>query len=187
MKNSKDICICLLISVLMFSLGGCGRAKKRTHPRVVIVGLDGAGWEHIDPLIAQGRLPLFKKLKEQSAWGTLRTTTPAKSPIIWTSIATGKTTVKHGIDDFRGKKKSGVTGKRLIFNSTDIQQPLIWEMLSASNRRSVLVNWYLSFPPQPIHGVNVSDYYRMRAFQQRDSKQGQVDNTVYPPSLAADF
>ncbi len=183
----KNAAFCLLISIWVFSLGGCGGAKKRTHPRVVIVGLDGAGWEHIDPLIAQGRLPLFKKLKEQSAWGTLRTTTPAKSPIIWTSIATGKTTAKHGIDDFRSKKRSMATGKYQIFNSTDIRQPLIWEMLGAGNRRSVLVNWYLSFPPQPLNGVNVSDYYRMRAFQHRDDKQGKVDNTVYPPSLAADF
>ncbi|HNX99042.1 MAG TPA: alkaline phosphatase family protein, partial [Candidatus Aminicenantes bacterium] len=68
-----------------------GEPAPGTRPVVVLVGLDGADWSLIDPLIDQGKLPLFKELKEKGAWGTLRTATPAKSPVIWTSIATGKT------------------------------------------------------------------------------------------------
>jgi len=45
----------------------------------------------------------------------------------------------------------------------------------------------LSYPPQPLNGLNVSDYFRMRAFQPRNTKQGALNDTVYPAARAADF
>ena len=68
--------------------------------KVVVLGFDGASWETIDPLIEKGKLPFLKRLKDESAWGPLTTFKPTKSPVIWTSIATGKTMIKHGILDF---------------------------------------------------------------------------------------
>ena len=166
------------------SKGTC--TLKKDNPLVVILGIDGADWQLIDPLIRKGRLPLFKKLKEECAWGYLRTTVPAKSPIIWTSIATGKSESKHGIDDFVGPFFAK-NGKRLPFLSINIREPLLWDILTAKSLRSVLVNWYLSYPPQPLNGLNVSDYFRMRAFQPRNSQQGLLNDTVYPPARVAEF
>jgi len=185
-----------LISVLLLllpALGlfqtGCRHAEnpaKGRGPRIVILGLDGADWQLIDPLIAKGRLPLFKELKDKHAWGYLRTSTPAKSPIIWTSIATGKTLAKHGIDDFRAKT-ANAQGKFAIFNSMDIRQPLLWDMLGDHGRRSVLVNWYLSYPPRPLNGVNVSDFFRSSAASTRPRERNQLSQTVYPPERAAEL
>ncbi len=182
MKTPK---LLLLIPALAACLISCGNGADR-KPIVVLLGFDGADWHLIDPLIEKGRLPLFKKLKEQGAWGILRTSTPAKSPIIWTSIATGMTKAKHGIEDFRSKKINA-RGKLSMNTALEIRQPPLWEMLDANGRRSVLVNWYLSYPPQPLNGVNVSDYFRMRAFQPRDSKRGRTDDTVFPSARAAEF
>ncbi|MBN2346675.1 MAG: alkaline phosphatase family protein [Candidatus Aminicenantes bacterium] len=176
----------LIVACSLAALCCSPRSGGGNKPTVIMIGLDGASWELIDPLIAKGRLPLFKKLKEQSAWGVLRTSTPAKSPIIWTSIATGKTEAKHGIDDFRSKKPNA-QGKYSVYTALDIRQPLLWDMLDANGRRTVLVNWYLSFPPQPLNGIHVSDYFRMRALQPRDSKKGATDNTVFPAQRASDF
>jgi predicted AlkP superfamily phosphohydrolase/phosphomutase len=179
----------LLLLVLPFAFPACSQktiATKKDKPVVVILGLDGASWELIDPLIAKGRLPLFKELKEKHAWGTLRTSTPAKSPVIWTSIATGKTKAKHGIDDFRSKKMNA-KGKYPICNSLDIREPLLWEMLGAYGRRSILVNWYLSYPPQPLKGVNVSDYFPVSAFSSSAYKSEQLRQSVFPPERAADL
>jgi predicted AlkP superfamily phosphohydrolase/phosphomutase len=179
----------LLIIALLPGFFCCSKGTGGAHaekPVVVILGIDGADWQLIDPLIRKGRLPLFKKLKEQSAWGYLHTSTPAKSPIIWTSIATGKTQAKHGIDDFRPKHKDK-NGKRLPYLSTDIREATLWDILDTKSLRSVLVNWFLSYPPQPLNGLNVSDYFRMRAFQPRNSKQGVLNDTVYPPARAAEF
>jgi hypothetical protein len=186
--NRKSVLMLWLPALLLFHLG-CGRADgpaKGPRPRVVILGLDGADWQLIDPLIKQGRLPLFKELKEKYAWGFLRTSTPARSPVIWTSIATGKTSAKHGIDDFRSKKPNAA-GKFSIFNSMDIRQPLLWDMLGDHGRRSVLVSWYLSFPPLPLNGVNVSDYFRSSAVSARARERSHLSQTVYPPQRSAEL
>lgn len=181
--------ILLPLLVLLSAFPACSRKTAVVggkRPVVVILGFDGANWDLIDPLIAGGRLPLFRKLKKNSAWGTLHTSTPARSPVIWTSIATGKTMAKHGIDDFIPRRPAK-SGNRLPYLSTDIRAATLWEILDAYSLRSVLVNWFLSYPPQPLNGLNVSDYFRMRAFQPRSSKQGALPDTVYPPGRAAEF
>lgn len=179
----------MLLLVLPFTFAACSQKpapEKKDKPVVVILGIDGASWELIDPLIAKGRLPLFKWLKEKYAWGYLRTSTPAKSPIIWTSIATGKTQAKHGIDDFRFKSMDK-NGKRFPFLSTSIREATLWDILDSKSLRSVVVNWFLSYPPQPLNGLNVSDYFRMRALQPRNTMRGLLNDTVYPPARAAEF
>lgn len=183
--------ILLLFLVLPLAFPACSQKeaiKKKDKPVVVILGLDGASWELIDPLIAKGRLPLFKELKEKHAWGYLRTVTPAKSPVIWTSIATGKNKAKHGIEDFRSKIKIiNRKGKYPIASGLDIREPLLWEMLSDRDRRSVLVNWYLSYPPQPFNGVNVSDYFSLSAISSSAAKNKQMRQSVFPPERAAEL
>ncbi len=181
--------VLVLLLLLLSAIPACSRKAAvvgKDRPIVVILGFDGANWDLIDPLIAKGRLPLFRELKENSAWGILRTGTPAKSPIIWTSIATGKTMAKHGIDDFIPQRKNKA-GNRLPYLSTDIQAATLWDIMDSYSLRSVLVNWYLSYPPQPLNGLNVSDYFRMRAFQPRNTKQGALSDTVYPPGRATEF
>ncbi len=157
---------------------------SKGRPVVVLLGLDGADWSLIDPLIAQGRLPLFKEMKETAAWGALRTITPAKSPVVWTTIATGKTRQKHGIDDFR-RSKPNSKGKYPIVSSLDIREPLLWEMLEGRGRRSVLVNWYVSFPPQPFSGMNVSDYFADSVISRSPDREKHLLQSVFPPERAA--
>jgi len=163
-----------------------GEPAPGTRPVVVLVGLDGADWSLIDPLIDQGKLPLFKELKEKGAWGTLRTATPAKSPVIWTSIATGKTKEKHGVVDFRATRTNS-RGRHPLSSSLDIREPMLWEMLGERGRRSVLVNWYLSFPPQPLLGVNVSDFFANSALGSGVTDSRSLRQTVFPPGRAPEF
>jgi len=66
----------------------------------VLLGFDGAAPNLIAPLLAEGRLPAIQRLIDEGAYGTLRSDRPTKSAIIWNSIATGKTMLKHGIIDW---------------------------------------------------------------------------------------
>lgn len=68
--------------------------------RVILLGIDGADWRRIDPLIAQGRLPNFRRLIEGGVRADLKTLQPTWSPIIWNTIATGATEDRHGVHDF---------------------------------------------------------------------------------------
>lgn len=40
--------------------------------KVFVLGLDGATWDVLEPLIQDGWLPNLARLREQGAWGSLR-------------------------------------------------------------------------------------------------------------------
>ncbi|MDP8256071.1 MAG: alkaline phosphatase family protein [Candidatus Alcyoniella australis] len=63
---------------------------------LVILGLDGADWRILEPLIAAGLLPNLERLLAGGAAGVLKTDY-AYSPTSWTTIATGRVPVVHGV------------------------------------------------------------------------------------------
>lgn len=80
-------------------------------PRVVVLALDGADLPRVQELVAAGRLPNFARVIERGAGGRLasiRSDLPFSrkrgagywSPVVWTSIATGKAPATHGVIDF---------------------------------------------------------------------------------------
>ena len=68
--------------------------------RVMLLGLDSADMDIIDEMIRNGDLPAFRRLKEEGATGRLISITPLLSPVIWTTIATGKDPSQHRVLDF---------------------------------------------------------------------------------------
>ena len=52
------------------------------------------------PLIDAGKMPNLARLIEEGICGNIATLQPVLSPILWTSIATGKRAYKHGIHGF---------------------------------------------------------------------------------------
>ena len=79
--------------------GGCGSAERPAP--VLVVGVDGFEWDVALPLLAEGRMPHLAGLMERGAYGLLETSQPTFSPILWTTIATGKQAREHGVDVFR--------------------------------------------------------------------------------------
>src|SRR5881227_4186316 len=71
-----------------------------SHPKVLLIGWDAADWRLIMPLIDAGKMPNFAKLVENGICGNIATLQPVLSPMLWTSIATGKRAYKHGIHGF---------------------------------------------------------------------------------------
>ena len=71
-----------------------GSAPDR--PRAVVIAIDSADWRLIDPLIDAGRMPNLAALRERGSSGPIQTLVDFPlSPVIWTSVATGKTPAKH--------------------------------------------------------------------------------------------
>lgn len=64
---------------------------------LVILGLEGATFSEILPLVAEGRLPAFAELIRTGAYGPLATLTPCPSAAAWASVSTGKLPSGHGI------------------------------------------------------------------------------------------
>ena len=68
--------------------------------RLLLVGWDSADWKIMHPLIDSGRLPGVARLVESGTSGNIATLEPQLSPMLWTSIATGKMAYHHGVPGF---------------------------------------------------------------------------------------
>src|ERR1700675_2994796 len=78
-------------------------------PRVLLIGWDAADWKVIQPLLDAGQMPNLARLIAQGVRGNLATIYPALSPMLWTSIATGKRAYKHGIHGFTEPAEDGLS------------------------------------------------------------------------------
>jgi hypothetical protein len=169
------VTVCLAFVVVRL----VSHARGSRPPRVYVVGLDGATWDIIDPLIARGKLPVFKKLKESGAWARLRTFEPTLSAVVWTSIATGKSMLKHGIVDWTYVNKEKI---QVPYSSSEKRVPSIWEMMDEKGRRSVVLGWFVTDPPDAVKGVMVSDSFAPALYRYFSGKGSPKDfaDTVYP-------
>ena len=93
----KNLALALAL-VLALGLAGCARDPEPN--RVLILGLDGVDPDTVNLLVSEGKLPNFARLKREGAEGRLISEKPLLSPVIWTTIATGKTPDRHGIGGF---------------------------------------------------------------------------------------
>ena len=137
------------------------------NKKLLLIGWDAADWRVIEPMLAAGKLPNLSKLMAEGVHGNNSTLYPVLSPMLWTSIATGKRPFKHGIHGFSEPNPDG-SGVRPITNISRGTRAL-WNMLQLSGKRSVVVGWWPSHPAEPIDGVMVSNHYQ-RALRMRKSE-----------------
>jgi tetratricopeptide (TPR) repeat protein len=146
----------------------------------LLIGWDAADWEIILPLMRAGQMPALLDLYQRGAHGNLTTLTPILSPLLWTSIATGKRADKHGILGFT--EPDPISGGIRPVCSTSRTCKAIWNILTQEGLRTHLVGWFASHPVEPITGINVADVFT------RPSSCGLrpgplPPGSVHPPSL----
>lgn len=125
--------------------------------RLLIVGWDAADWQIADPLMARGRMPVLKALVERGVRAEIKTLEPILSPILWSSVATGKRADKHGILNFVEPNPIG-EGVRIV-SSTSRRTKALWNVMTQAGRRVHVLAWYASHPAEPINGVCISNLY----------------------------
>jgi predicted AlkP superfamily phosphohydrolase/phosphomutase len=119
-------------------------------PKLIVVGLDAATFEVIDPLVEAGDLPNLAGLLDGGARGTLRSTTHPLTPLAWTTMVSGVNAGKHGIWDFSERDASGY-GLRLV-NGSHSRAAALWTRLSAAGRRVGIVNVPFTWPAPEVNG-----------------------------------
>lgn len=112
--------------------------------KVLIYGLDGATWKLIKPLMEAGKLPNLQRLCESGSWGAIRSFEPIFSPIIWTSISSGKTPAKHGISAVQ-------------LNSGLLRCKRVWDILEEKGFSIALYGHLVTWPPRKINGYIIPD------------------------------
>lgn len=135
-------------------LGGCGRSTEPAagrHP-VIVCAIDGAEWRVIRELWRRYQLPVLERLAHEGASGPLATAYGA-SPVIWTTIATGRTPREHGITGFVVPGPEG----DVPVSSTVRRVPALWNIASRAELETAVLGWWASWPAEAIRGVVVSD------------------------------
>ncbi|MBX3743870.1 MAG: alkaline phosphatase family protein [Verrucomicrobiae bacterium] len=127
----------------------------RAVRRVILVGWDGADWRVAEPLIRAGQLPQLGRLVREGVTARLRSLPPYLSPIVWTSMATGKRPHRHGIQGFA--EVHPVTRQIQAVSSRSRRCKAVWNILSEAGLGSHAVGWFASHPAEPLHGVSVSE------------------------------
>ena len=126
--------------------------------KVLLIGWDAADWKLIWPLIAKGQMPALKKLMEKGVYGNMGTMNPPYSPMLWSSVATGKTPDKHGVLGFIEVMPNMKGIRPVTVNSRKVKA--LWNILHHEGYKSNVVGWWPSFPAEPIHGTVVSDKFQ---------------------------
>ncbi len=166
----------LVAGSLILVMGGCSRDPG---PEVWLIGLDGADWDQLDPMIARGELPNLARLREEGASGILLSDMPMISPILWASIATGKTPDVHGITWFM---TDAPDGSKMPISSHERRVRAFWNIASEAGKSCGIVGWWATWPANPINGFLISDYVAWHSFGV--TGRSSVDQgKTWPPDL----
>ena len=127
---------------------------NNTNRRLVVIGLDGATFDLLQPWAEAGELPNLRRLMEQGSWGPLRSVVHPFTAQAWTSMVTGCQQGKHRVFDF-WERDFNTYGFRLL-NASHRALPALWNLLSARGKDVLIVNLPQTYPPEPVRGVMVS-------------------------------
>ena len=170
--------------VVVVAASGCSRSED--HGKIIVLGLDGIDPGVVDLMLSEGKLPSFAKLRQEGAYGPLTSMKPMLSPILWTTIATGKPPSEHHIGHFVAINEA--TGEQLPVTSQMRKVKALWNIFSAADRTVGVVGWWATWPAEQVHGVVASDHTCYH-FLFEEGVTGAADTTgvVYPPELTDDI
>ncbi|HVG06145.1 MAG TPA: alkaline phosphatase family protein [Thermoanaerobaculia bacterium] len=181
-------------------------AVQETGLKVALVGLDGADWRVLRPMIDRGELPAFAGMIENGSTASLSTFPDSNSAVIWTSIYTGALPERHGVLDFfriplpgmgsEGlypvhrtffKELAGILAKPRMINRYAVHALPIWEIADHQGMTIGIVDgYYYSFPaivPSKPESFVLS--YGLDGYAQDPAgkKMEEVELFAQPPSL----
>jgi hypothetical protein len=123
--------------------------KAVANRKILLVEVNEVTWNLIDPLIEQGRLPTFARLKREGAWASPMSVDlpPQLDPwITWTTVYTGRPQSDHNVF-FLQQPPETIRAKR------------IWEICHEAGLSVGVYGSLCSWPPQKVKGFYVPDTF----------------------------
>lgn len=136
-----------------------------------MIGIDGATFRLMRPLMQQGYMPFLSEVEQRGALGTLETIYPPVTAPAWSSFMTGKNPGKHGVYEFLHRKRG--TLEQIPVNAGMLGSETLWEMMSKAGKKMVVVSVPLCYPPFPVNGTLMSDFLAPKGAR----------DLSYPPEL----
>ena len=171
---NRRLPLALLVVVIAASC-----ARPPVNRPVIVIGWDGADWQLLDELMAQGSMPELSALVSAGTAGTLRTIHPPLSPIVWTTMMTGRGPLDHGVLDFT--RFDPASRIREPIGSAERRVPAVWTIASTARRTVGVFGMWATYPAEAVSGVMVSD--RLMSFQ--NDAQPAASRAVFPETRQA--
>jgi tetratricopeptide (TPR) repeat protein len=127
--------------------------RSRDGRPVIFVGLDGADWQLLDRFMADGTMPRLAGIVKKGERRVLLTQHPPLSPLVWTSMMTGVSPLRHRILDFT--RFDPVTRAQEPITSDERAVPAIWNMARAGGKRVLVFGMWATYPAEP--GIALTD------------------------------
>ncbi len=122
----------------------------------LVLALDGATFDVIEPMIAGGALPNLEQLMKEGARRPLPSTTPPVTFPAWSSFMTGLDPGEHGIFDFT-QKVEGQYRIRFV-NASDRRGRSLQRAVSDAGGRALVLGLPATYPPERIEGLLVPGF-----------------------------
>ncbi len=131
---------------------------------MIVIGLDGLEPSIVRPMLDAGELPNLARMRERGGFSTVATTSPAQTPVAWSSFATGTNPGGHGIFDFLRRdprtyrpdialSRYEPAGAFRPPKAVNLRRgTAIWDLLSARGIESTVLRCPASYPPDSIRG-----------------------------------
>ncbi len=113
--------------------------------RLLVVGIDGADWRTIDPLLQRGELPHLAALLERGVRADLRVGSVALSPTAWTTLLSGQPPEVHGVVVAQAQ-------------ASDVRVQRLWDLAEGAGWSVGIFGFPPTWPPRPVRGFLVPDY-----------------------------
>jgi len=176
--------------------------RADTGLKVYLVGIDALDPRLVASLAEAGRVPNLARMTAGGASGELETLPPGLSPVIWTSVATGRYPRDHGVADYEYFKIRGVDTPLWVFPSrtfltlltrvklaslasysgADRRGPALWNITSGAGVNTAVAGWLLSTPAEKVAGDMLTDYYDAGY-----EEEGGAARVAYPAALAPEY
>jgi predicted AlkP superfamily phosphohydrolase/phosphomutase len=124
--------------------------------RVMLIGMDGATFQYMDPWLESGHLPHLARLIARGTRGVLRSTFLPVTALAWPSMLTGKNPGKHGIFDFTARRSGTYELQPTSFHAC--RAVPLHHHLSRLDHRVGMVNVPLTYPPEPVNGIMIGGF-----------------------------
>ncbi|MEO5754019.1 MAG: alkaline phosphatase family protein [Chthoniobacterales bacterium] len=139
--------------------------------KLLIIGLDAATLDLINPWVAEGKLPNLAQLMREGGSGRLASILPPVTPPAWTSFMTGKNPGKHGIFEFM-EMPAGSYALHYL-DASARRTKTVWRMLNDAGYTVGTMNIPFTYPPEHLDGFQISGM----------STPSEKSPFIYPPEL----
>jgi len=180
----------LLFAVFIALLPAQGQVRPtpngaHTRPRVIVLGVDGAEWDILRPLLVRGEMPNLARVIERGVSGKMRTISAPNCPKIYSIFETSTPPEENGITGFIVHGTTANTGM--------LRSEPLWSLLSNSRVTVGMANVPATFPVKPVNGYMISGMLT-RGKNCEDGllcspklSEVQGGDAVYPPTMVPEL